>query len=109
MCAFLLHMTIVKEVKTALGLMEFVKNNSTRFKGKGPIYPFMVSIMKFIGGFTTEMLSMVIIVQSQSVGDVVSGFVSFGILAEIDDMMAFTLQFSVSEEIAKMNVTFNEN
>ena len=84
-------MTIVKEVKTALGLMEFVKNNGTKFKGKGPIYPFMVSIMKFIGGFTTEMLSMVIIVQSQTVGDVVANFVSFGIIAEIDDMMAFTL------------------
>ena len=55
-------MKIISEVRTALDLMRYAKNNSDKFKSKGMVFPFMVSLMKFVGGISTELLSIYIIV-----------------------------------------------
>ena len=61
-CAFLLHMKIISEVRIALDLMKYAKNNADKFKSKGMVFPFMVAFMKFLGGISTEFISIYIIV-----------------------------------------------
>ena len=60
-CAFLLHMSIISEIRCSLDLMKYAKNNRV-FKSQGIIFPFMIASMKLIGGLTTELISIYIIV-----------------------------------------------
>ena len=64
--------------------------------------------MKALGGLITELVNVFVIVQSQTIEDVVKDFIAFGIIAEIDDLMAFTLcgGTGVEPEIEEANVYF---
>ena len=100
-CAYLLHLIIVPEVRCALGLMSYSKQHSVKFQGSKMTYPFMISFMKFMGGFATEIVNVFIIVQSKNVGDVIKDFIAFQIIAEIDDIMGRTLneeKFNLAQE-----------
>mgnify|MGYP000936629885 CR=1 FL=1 len=48
--------------------------------------------MKFWGGFLTQILNIFVIVQSEGVDTVITDFIAFGIIAEIDDMIAMTIK-----------------
>ena len=61
LCAFLLHMTVVSEVRTALDMLKYAKNNGNNFNGKSAVFPFMIAIMKLLGGITTEVINILII------------------------------------------------
>ena len=61
LCAFLLHMTVVPEVRTALDLMKYAKNNGNNFNGRSAVFPFMIAFMKLFGGLTTEIINILII------------------------------------------------
>ena len=61
LCAFLLHMTVVPEVRCALDLMKFAKNNGNNFNTGSAVFPFMVAVMKILGGLLTEVINILII------------------------------------------------
>lgn len=48
----------------------------------------MISIFKLIGGITTEFINILLILESDNIGDVVKDFIAFGVIADIDDLMA---------------------
>ena len=66
--------------------------------------------MKFWGGFLTQILNIFVIVQSDGVDSVITDFIAFGIIAEIDDMMAMTIKdFNVADLIDTANKTLHFN
>jgi len=80
-CAFLLHMSIVPEIKCALDLMKYAKFNKKTFYRQNEIYPTMIGMMKLMGGMTTELVNIFIIIQSYMVSDVLKDFIAFGVIA----------------------------
>ena len=92
MCAFLLHMIIVKEVRCALSLIQYAKMNPCGFHGNNAIYPYMMGLMKLIGGILAELVNMIIIVRSQTIYAILIDFIAMIIISEIDDMMAQTIK-----------------
>jgi len=99
-CAFLLHMSLVPEMRCAFSLMNYAKHNQDKFYKQSSLYPFLIGMMKLLGCVTTELVNIFIIIQSTLVSDVIKDFIAFGIIAKIDDMMALSMKnFNVEQEI----------
>ena len=71
--------------------MKFVKNNSSKFTNTSLIHPFTCSFMKFISGMFTEIMSIIMIMNSNDISEVVKDFIAFNIIKEIDNMMVMTI------------------
>ena len=100
-CAFLLHLIIKPEISASLNLIQFqiqrnkqLTSQQTRDRLLHEFWAFSMALMKLIGGMLTEYISMVIIVQSTSIDDVIKDFIALEIIANIDNIIAET----VSEE-----------
>ena len=91
LCAFILHFQVLEEITMALDMMMYVKHNSHTFKAKGALLGFIVALMKVLGGLVCEVANILVIVQSETVGDVIKDFIAFGIIQEIDDIIASTV------------------
>ena len=75
--------------------MLFAKNNPDAFYGQnGVIYPTMVAHFKCVGGIITEIVNIIVILQSNSVIDCVKDFIALGLIAEIDEYMIYTVSKS---------------
>jgi len=70
-CGYLLHYNIIPEVRCALGLMVYVKNNRRNFNQSSNSTPFLIALMKFVAGVATEVVNILMIVQSSDVSSVV--------------------------------------
>ena len=108
-CAFLLHLSIITEIKTAIGMMTYITHNADQFKIGTIFHPFCIALMKLIGGFITEIMNINLICQSTSIEDVVKDFIALGIIAEIDNLMAMSISFKgeqMSEQIKNANITY---
>jgi len=62
-CAMILHMTIMAEVKCGLDMLRFAKNNPHAFYGSN-IYPMIICIMKLFGGFQCEISNVFLMIES---------------------------------------------
>ena len=82
----LLHITILAEVKCALDMLDFAKNNPSVFYGD-IFYPMIICVMKLIGGLQTEISNILMMVESKEIESVVKDFIALGVIAEIDDLM----------------------
>ena len=91
-CAFILHLTIMPEIETSLQALRFAYNNDERFYNKNIVYPTLVMLMKLYGGFLTEFINILVIVQSDTIEDVVKDFMAFSIISEIDNLLAESLR-----------------
>lgn len=80
-CAFLLHFSIIPEIKIGLVMMEYVMNYPFKFQGYRSLFSFIISSMKITGGILCEVANLLVIVQSQSVGDVIKDFIAFEIIS----------------------------
>ena len=100
-------MSIVPEIKTSVGLMSYITHNPDKFRDSS-VHPYLIALMKCLGGLITELVNVFIIVQSQTIEDVVKDFIAFGIIAEIDDLMALTLcgGTGVEAEISEAHIYF---
>lgn len=87
-CGYLLHYNIIPEVRSALAMMKYIKNNRGNFNQASNFTPFVIANMKFFAGVFTEIVNILMIVQSESVADVVQNFISLGIISEIDNNVA---------------------
>ena len=63
-CAIILHMSLMPEIRCALELMSFARHNPRAFYGSGSCNPFMISVMKLMGGIITEVSNILIIIES---------------------------------------------
>ena len=98
-CALILHVSLMPEIRCSLDLMSFCANNKDLLRrNKGTCsyvnigLPFLLSLMKLIGGFITEIANIIVIVESSSAIFVVKDFIALGSIAEIDNMMYGTLK-----------------
>ena len=61
-CAFVLHLSIISEIRIAIGLMNYLKHNTDQFKNGTVIHPFCIALMKLIGGIITEIMNINLII-----------------------------------------------
>lgn len=111
MCAILLHMSVMPEVRTAVDMMRFALTNPKKFKGKRNYIPYLIAVMKLVGGFSTEVINLFKMAQSTTVGDIVKDFIAFGIIAEIDDLIVLTIKGVDIEAImtsSELNISYND-
>ena len=94
-CAFLLHFSVVPEARTALSMMQYSKNNAKAFKANNRACAFTLGMMKISGGVLCEYVNIITILQSESIGDVIKDYIAFGIIAEIDDIVA-SIMFAIN-------------
>lgn len=88
LCSFLLHMTIVTEIRASLEMMLYVLNNPKDFHGNGAWFVFFICGLKLCGAFFAELINIWKMGQQSQIEDVVKDFIAFSIIAEIDDLIA---------------------
>ena len=86
----------------------YVKSNYSKFYGFGGSLMFFIAIMKLSGGLFCEIVNILTIVQSETIGDVIKDFIAFGIIAEIDDIIVSTITtiIDIGSEINDNPITF---
>ena len=90
-CSFLLHILILREVQDAMQMLRFAKKLPTRFSDQRFSYPMLIGMFKMTGGLLCFITNIFVMLRSDNIEDVVKDFVALGIIAEIDDLMAQTL------------------
>ena len=63
-CSFLLHIMIMPEVRTALELMRYAKQNPKGFNDQSSLYPYLIGVMKMLGGYLTEFVNILLMLES---------------------------------------------
>ena len=71
--------------------MRFIKYNSDKLSNTSLIHPFTCALMKFIAGMFTEIMSIIMIMNSNDISEVVKDFIAFNVIKEIDNMMVMTI------------------
>ena len=84
-CAYLLHYSIIPEIRCSIGLLKYIVNNRSKFNQANDMYPFIVVLLKLTAGYLTEIVNLIVIVTSHDIQCVVQNYVSFGIIASIDN------------------------
>lgn len=97
LCSFLLHISVIEELKQAKVMMSFVKKNPTQFVGQRFQYPFMFAVFKSLGGILAYGANLLIILRSDNIEDVVKDFVAVMIIMEIDDMIGRTVERKIED------------
>lgn len=90
-CAFLLHITVLPEIRSAKSMLSFAKKNITSFSDQRFSYPMMFAYFKLCGGFFCFFTNAFLCVYSDNIADVVKDFVAVSIISQIDDLMVGTL------------------
>ena len=86
-------------------MMKYIKHNPENFKNGTVVHAFSIALMKLVGGYITEIMNINLICSSTTIEDVVKDFISLGIIAEIDNLMAFTVnQYNISEELEHAHI-----
>ena len=65
--------------------------------------------MKMLGGYLTEFVNILLVLESTSSTDVVQNFIAMGILADIDNIIGATLKgINIDEECANANIFYKK-
>jgi hypothetical protein len=86
------------EIRSAMNIMRYAKQEQDEFKNSSPIYPYLVGVFKITTGLLTEYVNIMIITESTLIQDVVVNFIAMGILCEIDNIIGESLPFIDIEE-----------
>jgi hypothetical protein len=97
-CSFLLHISIMPEIKNSLEMLRYTINNPKNFKTHGYYISFLILLMRLFGNFFTELLNVWKMGQSSAVEDIVKDFIAFGIISEIDDLVASSIMNTKVED-----------
>jgi len=83
----------MKEIFCAINMIRLVVYNPGIFQNDqaAAVLSFMISLMKFLGGFLTELFNIFLIIESEQITDVVKDFIALGIIAEIDNIMVLSV------------------
>ena len=91
LCAFLLHMQVLPEVRSAKEMLSFAKKNVTSFPNQQFSYPMLFAFFKMIGGVACFFANIFLCVVSKTIVDVVKDFVAVAIVSNIDNIIGRTL------------------
>lgn len=103
---YLLHFALVPEIRCSLEMLRFAKNNPGRFKDSQFRHPVIISYMKLTTTIAVELMCVITIGSSTSVGDILADYITFGIIAEIDTIVGTIFNFDIQGEIDEANIEF---
>jgi hypothetical protein len=66
----------------------------------------LLGAFKLVGGILCEVMNILVMIQSDNVGDVVKDFIAFGIISEIDDILDAIVMTIDSDELIANNKIF---
>jgi len=90
-CAIILHISIMPEVRSAVDMMRFLVKSPEKFKNKNLVLAFSFCFIKYTSAVLTEFLNILKMAQADNIDDVVKDFIAFGIIVEIDNMILRTI------------------
>jgi len=91
-------MQLENEIRQSIHMLNYARMMVFHDEFRKPMLA--LTIMQFIGGIGTEIVSIVLICNQDTVQEIVMNFIALGIIAEIDDLYASTLyQNKIKEEI----------
>ena len=99
--AFLLHLQVLPEVQSALGMMAFIKRHPTAFRGKRFEYPMVFCAMKVLGGYASMVANIFVILHQPDIENVVKDYIAVNVIAQISQLMAGTVTDLNVEEFLK--------
>lgn len=73
----------------------------------GTVY--FVSLAKFFGAFGSEYLNMLLICNSNNIGDIVKDFVAMAIIAEIDNILIAIISHDIESAIRNTEIKYDKN
>lgn len=69
-----------------------------------------MSILKIAGGFYAELINIWKMGQTDTIEDIIKDFIAFGIIAEIDDLIANGIKgFNAAEEVANNPIEYHKS
>lgn len=81
LCAFLLHVSVLPEIRTAKDMLSFAKKNINSFSGQRFEYPMMFAFFKLLGGVFCFFANIFLCVYSDNIVDVVKDFVAVQVIS----------------------------
>ena len=79
-------------------MMSYAKKHASVFTNKAWHYPFMVGMLKTLGGLFAWFTNAIVIMQSDDETEAVKDFIAVGIVYEIDNIVADTIFGSASKD-----------
>jgi len=68
--------------------MHYAKCNPQSFKDSSSVYPYILGLLKYFGAMVTELVSIIVIIRSNSVDNVLKDFVSLISINQIAEVMS---------------------
>ncbi|CDW89402.1 UNKNOWN [Stylonychia lemnae] len=88
--AILLHMQLEREIRQSITMLNYARLKVKSGQKRNALIT--VSVMQFFSAFGTEHVNILLICTQYSVKDVIMNFIALGVIAEIDNIYARTLQ-----------------
>ena len=98
---------IMPEIKNSLELIRFSILHQDSFNGLGKYLSVMILQMRLWACILTELLNIYKMGQTDAIEDIVKDFVAFGIISEIDEVIAHSfLQLDVAEILRENSISY---
>lgn len=97
--AFLMHLTILPEVKQAITIMKFLKYTVDEQFVSHRRTTFIVALMKLVSAVYCELVLILMIAQVEDIRDILKDFVALGFIVQIDNMFAKNFESIDGDEI----------
>jgi uncharacterized Tic20 family protein len=95
------------EIKNSLEMLRYTVNNPNNFRHNGYYLSFLILLMRLLGNLFTELLNVWKMGQSTAIEDVVKDFIAFGIISEIDDLVASSMMnMNVEQELEDNEIPY---
>lgn len=88
---FLMHYTQYPEIDKSLKMFQYLIRNDDKVLGKSVLYPAFLCFMKLFGCLVAETGLIYVVIRYDNVTSVFGGFITLGIVARLDTIMAMTL------------------
>ena len=98
-CAIILHITLVDEVKAKLNMMKFVCNHEYKFNK--PFLAWCTGLMMIISSIGIEFANILVLCCYGDALDLISNFVSLVIICEFDNFIFSSMQNESYQNLAK--------
>lgn len=95
-CIFLLHLQIESEVRQAVYMMKYLLNHPENFRNhhdqSTKFTAVLIAIIQMVTSVMTEILNLILILNSKNSQDALMNFVALSVICEIDNIYFKTIQ-----------------
>lgn len=104
-CSFLLHVSVLPEIRSAKDMISFSKKNIGAFSNNRFEYPMMFGFFKLTGGLFCFFANIFLCVYSDNIVDVVKDFVAVQVISCVDNIMLGTITADDSIGLPNMKLS----